>query len=37
MEETTVEVPFNMPAEIEPESEYLLTVYACLKEGHPLG
>lgn len=32
MEETTVEVPFNMPVEIEPESEYLLTVYACLKE-----
>ena len=32
MEEITVEVPFNMPAEIEPESEYLLTVYACLKE-----
>ncbi len=32
MEEVTVEIPFNMPEQIEPESEFLLTVYACLSE-----
>lgn len=32
LEEVSVEVPFNLPENIEPESEFLLTVYACLRE-----